>query len=305
MAGTRLLIQSYFVVLLVMFTAWATWHERIPRGHSLKTKDTRLVERSQPQTCQFFDCEPIAALYEVDFVSIDPFPFDELARALRSRFELQMANLSATLGVPIRVRSRRARPRNNLVLVHFSEPRRFSRCFRFVVEASNERRAQAIDSVGCDGGIIGTSSAHEVVETSIDIMRAALGNDLTRRSVQDNMARAIEELAMLSEIAHLTRPYDFRLPMDMLRRATVESTLTDAAEIFATVSRLLNDALTNSSLSLPQHLPPEHLAALYFPLVAPLVLPLILGLCEEYRRFRYLRRRRWVPSAARLNRVQV
>lgn len=292
MAGTRLLIQSYFVVLLVMFTAWGAWHERIPRGRPLNTDYLRLCEQSRSQTCQFFACEPIAALYEVDFVSIDPFPFDELALALRSRFEVQMANLSATLGVPIRVRSRRTRTRDNLVLVHFSEPRRFARCFRFVVEASNESRAEAIDSIGCDGGIIRTSSGHEVAHTAIDIIHAALGNDLTCRSARDNMARAVEELAMLSEIADLTRLYDLRRARDLLRQATAESTLVQAAELSAKVSLLLNEALTNPNLSLPQHFPPEHLAALYVPLVAPLVLPLLLGLREEYRRFCYLRCRR-------------
>lgn len=297
MAGTRLLIQAYFVLVLVVFVAWAIWHETIPRGRPGPTEARlaevrrRLTARLPRPTCSantntfFVESEPIATQYDVEFIIVD-FPFDDLVAKVQRVWEPRLAALSQECGVRFATSVRRKRPAEKNVFR--DPPERGTGCFRFVLETAEPPSAHAVDG-GCDGGVIASTAVGDVLEIAYDILRSALGPDLAARSARDNALRALDALAMLRDVANLTRPYDASLAVSALERASRADTDAEVAAFASQAAQIAMAALRDPALALPQHVPAEHLAAIYAPLVLPLVAPLLLGLRAEIRRYRQLR----------------
>ena len=104
---------------------------------------------------------------------------------------------------------------------------------------------------------------------------------------------ARDAFAALARVGPRTRPTDAAAgALADVERAANATDVAGAAALARAAERRLEDALADPALALPQHMPWEHLAAVYAPIVAPLVAPLAYGLYEEAIRYRRLAAKR-------------
>ena len=168
------------------------------------------------------------------------------------------------------------------------------RSYRFVGVTSNATLSP--------DGAVAVAVAH-----CAEMLRALFGLDVAAADPFSLSELEVQALAhanarvALSDLADLFRAHRSVGPLakpsdaafDALR---VLDTVADASNVFDAARALrgaaahLHDALSDPALALPQHMPAEHLAAVYAPLVAPLVAPLGYGLYDELRRYRRLER---------------
>ena len=104
---------------------------------------------------------------------------------------------------------------------------------------------------------------------------------------------ARDAFAALARVGALARPTDAAAgALADVERAANATDVAGVAALARAAERRLEDALADPALALPQHMPWEHLAAVYAPIVAPLVAPLAYGLYEEATRYRRLAAKR-------------
>ena len=98
---------------------------------------------------------------------------------------------------------------------------------------------------------------------------------------------ALENLDIFRKVSPFARPSHAALfALDLLEDASRQRTPQAISQRAAAARVLLEDALRDPKLALPQYFPSEHLLAIYAPFFAPLFLPVALGQYEEIQRYR-------------------
>ncbi|KAJ8602102.1 hypothetical protein CTAYLR_001667 [Chrysophaeum taylorii] len=211
-----------------------------------------------------------------------------LRRLELGAFEAAMAEVSNATGLPIRARPNENPPRGTERAELFLDKITPKRRIRFVFFNATPARATAVDSA-VDGALFAVSSSDDVRRSraaAIDIFHAIVGPLSAPLAAKANLLKALDELRVLEDVSPFTRPSPAaETALAALDRAATSDHWPDVTRLAVEARLLVARALKDPALALPQHVPREHLVAIYAPLVAPLVLPLLSSLRSEYRRY--------------------